>query len=177
MREITNFSDYLKELPNLIANKNETVFVTSDVISVLKGADELNVEYCNNNNLEIFNTHKFGGTIINFKNDLCIGDYQPKHNSFGEDILNAIKEYLISKGLNASFEDNDVLIEGKYKVASYMSTFINECLYTAIHISIDVDLEIIKAICTKPMNKIPKGLSDYGITQQEMKEVCLGFMG
>lgn len=173
MREITSFSDYLKELPNLISNKNETVFVTSKGISVLKGADELNEEYCNNNNLNIYKTHQFGGTIINFENDLCVADYQPAHNNFGMRIMEGIKDYLASKDIHSIINENDVLIEGKYKVASYMSTFINGCLYTAIHISIDMNLEIIKNICTKPMKKIPKGLSEYGITQNEMKNLIL----
>lgn len=173
MREITSFSDYLKELPNLISNKNETVFVTSKGISVLKGADNLNEEYCNNNNLNIYKTHQFGGTIINFENDLCVGDYQPAHNDFGMRIMEGIKDYLASKDIHSIINENDVLIEGKYKVASYMSTFINGCLYTAIHISIDMNLEIIKNICTKPMKKIPKGLSEYGITQNEMKNLIL----
>lgn len=173
MREITSFSDYLKELPNLISNKNETVFVTSKGISVLKGADNLNEEYCNNNNLNIYKTHQFGGTIINFENDLCVADYQPAHNNFGMRIMEGIKDYLASKDIHSIINENDVLIEGKYKVASYMSTFINGCLYTAIHISIDMNLEIIKNICTKPMKKIPKGLSEYGITQNEMKNLIL----
>ena len=173
MREITSFSDYLKELPDLISNKNETVFVTSKGISVLKGADELNEEYCNNNNLNIYKTHQFGGTIINFENDLCVADYQPAHNNFGMRIMEGIKDYLASKDIHSIINENDVLIEGKYKVASYMSTFINGCLYTAIHISIDMNLEIIKNICTKPMKKIPKGLSEYGITQNEMKNLIL----
>ena len=173
MREITSFIDYLKELPDLISNKNETVFVTSKGISVLKGADELNEEYCNNNNLNIYKTHQFGGTIINFENDLCVADYQPAHNNFGMRIMEGIKDYLASKDIHSIINENDVLIEGKYKVASYMSTFINGCLYTAIHISIDMNLEIIKNICTKPMKKIPKGLSEYGITQNEMKNLIL----
>lgn len=173
MREITSFSDYLKELPNLISNKNETVFVTSKGISVLKGADNLNEEYCNNNNLNIYKTHQFGGTIINFENDLCVGNYQPAHNNFGMRIMEGIKDYLASKDIHSIINENDVLIEGKYKVASYMSTFINGCLYTAIHISIDINLETIKNICTKPMKKIPKGLSEYGITQNEMKNLIL----
>ena len=173
MREITSFSDYLKELPNLISNKNETVFVTSKGISVLKGADNLNEEYCKNNNLNIYKTHQFGGTIINFENDLCVANYQPAHNDFGIRIMKGIKDYLTSKGIHSIINNNDVLIDGEYKVASYMSTYINNCLYTAIHISIDMNLEIIQNVCTKPMNKIPKGLSEYGITQQEIKDLII----
>ena len=49
-----------------------------------------------------------------------------------------------------------------------MSQNINGVVYTAIHISIGMDLDLIKAICTKPMVKTPKGLQDYGITQDEI---------
>ena len=33
----------------------------------------------------------------------------------------------------------------------------------------------IKAICRKPMKKVPKGLSDYGITSEEIEAMFLDF--
>ena len=40
---------------------------------------------------------------------------------------------------------------------------------------INTKLEDIKKICTKPMVKVPKGLSEYGITTEEVKEWFLDF--
>ena len=39
-------------------------------------------------------------------------------------------------------------------------------------ISINQDLDVIKHACTKPMEKIPKALSEYGITTEEMVKFC-----
>jgi hypothetical protein len=36
------------------------------------------------------------------------------------------------------------------------------------HISIDCNLELIKDVCTKPMEKVPCGLGQYGITTQQV---------
>lgn len=33
----------------------------------------------------------------------------------------------------------------------------------------------IKAICRKPMRKVPKGLSEYGITTEEVEQMFLAF--
>ena len=33
----------------------------------------------------------------------------------------------------------------------------------------------IKAICKKPMKKVPKGLSEYGITTEEVEQMFLDF--
>lgn len=33
----------------------------------------------------------------------------------------------------------------------------------------------IKQICTKPMNKVPKGLSEYRITTEEVEQMFLAF--
>ena len=81
--------------------------------------------------------------------------------------MDKLQWYLLSRGLNAIRSGNDVLVDG-YKVGSYMSQNINGVVYTATHISIGMDLDLIKAICVKPMVKTPKGLKDYGFTQEEI---------
>ena len=37
---------------------------------------------------------------------------------------------------------------------------------------VNVDLEAIKNACKKPMVKVPKALSEYGITTEEMVKFC-----
>lgn len=39
----------------------------------------------------------------------------------------------------------------------------------------NTNLDHIKAICRKPMKKVPKGLSDYGITTEEVEQMFLEF--
>lgn len=168
--------DYLTNLPRWLENKNETVVGYADETCVLGGADSLNEEYCRHNNLAVYKTHNFGGTIVNFKGDICVANYQPNFNNFGEVFLVDFKHWLIGKGLNASCEGNDVLIDNKYKVASFMSQYVNGCLYTALHISVNMNLSVIQNVCTKPMNKIPKGLTEFGITGKEIDEYVLNYL-
>lgn len=163
--ERIDFTNYLERLPNLLKETNKTCIVSSQDTCILCGVDEFKNDY----NLKTYNTHNFGGIIINFKEDICVGHYETFGWNYGDNFLNAFKDYLISKKLNATREGNDILVDG-YKVASYMSQNINSCIYTAIHISIGMELDMIKNICLKPMVKTPKGLKDYGFTQQEIIE-------
>ena len=163
--ERIDFTNYLERLPELLKETNKTVIVTSQDICILCGVDEFN----NNYHLPTYNTHNFGGIIINFKEDICVGHYETLAYQWGGDFIKSFQEYLLDRGLNAKISGNDITVGG-YKVASYMSQNINGCIYTAIHISIGMNLEMIKNICVKPMEKTPKGLQDYGITQAEIIE-------
>ena len=160
---LINFKNYVDELPTLLANKNETVIVVSDEPCILHSGDPLG-----DISIPIYKTHYFGGTIVNFEGDVCIGNYQEKHNDFGNVFMSKLLEFLQHKGLSCELMGNDIIIDGQYKVASWMSCMISECLYTAIHISVGMDLDLIKKICTKPMVKTPKGLADYGISQNDL---------
>lgn len=171
------FSKYLENLPKYIEEKCGTVFVLSNKTYVLIGQDEIDEDYCKENDLPILKTHKFGGTIINFKDDLCIGNYSAEDNTFGIDCMNILKDYLVSKNINAIIEDNDVLIEGKYKVGSFGSFWVNGCLYTYTHFTINMDIELIEKVCKKEMKKIPKAMSDYGITLKDIKKLFLSKLG
>ena len=175
--ETLNIKDYLNNLQRYLSDKKDTVVVYNDRTCVLYGADVLNDEYCQTHSIIKYKTHNFGGTIVNFAGDICIGNYQPDFNNFGIDFLVNFVKWLNGKGLNAQFVGNDVLIDDIYKVASFMSQYINGCLYTAIHLSVNMDIELIKAICTKPMNKIPKGLTEHGITEQEVNKFVLDTLG
>lgn len=161
--ERIDFTNYLDRLPNLLKETNTTVIVTSEDTCILCGVDEYN----NPTNLPTYHTHNFGGIIINFKDDICVGHYETLGYDFGANFMRDFGSYLFNKNLNVTLNGNDVLVDN-YKVASYMSQNINGCVYTAIHISIGMDLAMIKNICTKPMEKTPKGLQDYGITQEEI---------
>lgn len=65
------------------------------------------------------------------------------------------------------------LLQGNtYKCGSYSSRRYGDILYSAFHVSINCNLELIKNICNKPMVKIPKGLNDFAITQEDV----IGFL-
>ena len=163
MRKI-NFNNYLQELPTLLKEHNETVIVYSDKTVILQG----NNNYNSIEDITAYKTHNFGGTIVNFAGDICVGNYQLNYYNFGSNFMKNFADFLKGKQLNASVVGNDILIDGLYKVASYMSQNIKGVIYTAIHISINMDLDLIKKVCVKEINKIPKGLSEYGITTEQV---------
>lgn len=159
-----NLSEYLQKLPTFLQNKNQTVIGTSNETCILQGENMPNLI----EGIPVYKTHDFGGSIIHFKEDVSVSNYQSNFNDWGDNLMDIIANYLKSKGINAVRKGNDILIDECYKVASYMSEMLNGCLYTAAHISIGMDLDLIKKVCTKEMIKIPKGLKDYGITKEEI---------
>ena len=161
---IIKFNNYIEEMPKLIENHNETVIVESNSPCILYGADEFN----NPNLLPTYNTHNFGGVIVNFDTDVCVVHCEINGYAFGDSLMNNLVAWLKSKNINAYRDNNDLLVDG-YKVASYVSSNCNGVIYSAAHISVKVVLDDIKAICTKPMIKTPKGLSEYGITNKALK--------
>jgi lipoate-protein ligase A len=78
------------------------------------------------------------------------------------------------KGLNATDEGNDVLIDG-YKISGLSATPYGHIQYATIHIGVNTNLDYIKQICRKPMKKVPKGLSECGITTEEVEQMFLDF--
>lgn len=162
-----DMSEYLYELPNLLKDKNDTIIVTNKETCVLVGDNDCNLEFCQSTNLPIYETHQ-GGTIVNFKGDVCVGNYQDTFNDYGKEFMIKYANWLKTKGLNVLFIGNDVIVDENLKVGSYMSTFINGCLYTAIHLSFGMDLDLIRLICKKKMEKTPTGISEFGITEEEL---------
>lgn len=84
-----------------------------------------------------------------------------------DNIINKIIVLLKEKGYNASIVNNDILINNK-KIVDFGSRMFGDILYIAIHISINIDINLIKKICTKPMDKIPDGLVNYGINTEDI---------
>lgn len=171
--KILEFKQYIEELPNLLKNKNEKVLVLSNKTYILNGLyPSCNYDYCKERNLEILETQHFGGTIVNGSGDICIGlynDFDSLDIQVGWVFMRKIISFLKSKSLDIVEDENDVMING-YKTVSWMSTKINDCMYTAIHIPFNLDMGLIKNVCTKEMVKVPKGLDEFGIDRNEMIE-------
>lgn len=160
---IINFRNYIDEFDDLANSKNETVIITNNENCILIGENSYNEV----NGLTAYKTHNAGGCLVNFKDDVCISEFTDKEIDTGEIWMDKLVEYLKNKGLDVQKEGNDVLVDG-YKVGSYMRANIDGCWNTACHISIGMDLDMVKKVCTKEMHKVPIGLKEWGITQQEI---------
>lgn len=142
------------------------VCVTSQQPCVLTRNNNFNKSFCEENNISIYYTGHRGGTIINSTEDVSIGLFNCGHCLH---VIQSLVSYLRGKGLSCVLDDNDILVDG-YKVIGISQRHNDKGSPIAMHISIVVDLDLIKNICTKPMNKVPKGLSEFGITREEIIE-------
>ena len=116
-----------------------------------------------------------GGTIVCEQGDLEIAYYDTKYNLFKDKFKNYFIKWLLEKGIKAEFKDNDILIDGFKACGISFQSFFKGINVTLIHIGVNTNLENIKKICNKKMIKIPKGLSEYGITSEEVEQMFLDF--
>lgn len=159
-----NEQQFMQILPTVM-NNGGAVYVRPATTLVHLGLDEdIDEEYCKENNIPVFRVKRVGGAIVSNKNDydFIVVDNKP-HKNEPPLLFQKLIYILLNNNLDAKFEKNDLLIEG-YKTASYSyRTIGNGLTYLAMHISMKVDLELIKNICKKEMKKVPRGLNDFGI--------------
>lgn len=162
---------------NIISNKKECfVYGIPDNNYVFTGTSNLcDLEYCKENNIKLLPIPNEGGVIVLSKGDVEIGIFKNNGWLICKNFMNDLYKKLKDIVPNISIEGNDLIIDEKYKCVGSSSRNLgdakNPYIYTAIHISLNINLDLIKNICKKPMNKIPKGLGDYGITTEEMVEL------
>lgn len=131
-------------------------------------------EICNALGYEVVETYNNGSTVVHSKGDILFGHFYEPDNDWKDKFVAYLVDWLKSKGLNAEYVKNDVLVDG-YKVCGMAITRYGRIDYTGGFISMNVNLDHIKAICKKPMEKVPKGLSDYGITTEEVEKMFVAF--
>lgn len=118
--------------------------------------------------IEVLHIGHNGGTIIVFDDSITVFKFDTIKPT---DIKPQITKYLSGKNISASITGNDILCNG-YKVAGDMYRILdNGFFFYGIHISINANAEIINKLCTKPMEKVPRGLAYYGITRKELLNV------
>ena len=144
----------------------KSIFVTDSV--------SINNNACITLGYDVLDTRHTGGAVVVSSGDISIIHF----GKIGNNWMHRFAHYLIDeyrkRGLNATFDGNDILIDD-YKISGLSATLYNNLQYSTIHIGINTNIEHIKAICTKPMVKIPKGLAEYGITTEEVEQMFLAF--
>lgn len=165
------YDEFIKDPHEIWLNlerDNEKICVAKGIYQYTHSRRHFNPqeEEKNPDNSYAVNMYHTGGTIVGFPGSITLVAFTNKKvckPTWKEDLV----EFLKSKGLEAYINRNDVMVDG-YKVAGMMDRFVKHDLqYYAIHISINADADVVASICDKPMKKIPKGLSDYGITREE----------
>lgn len=170
MREIQT-NEIQRELVSLTMSKTEdAIYCIYDRPVVFRSTtNDVNDYYCEQNNMLIINTGNMGGTIVANTGDIGVAILKKEGWTVGADTLNQLCEKLKDRTPNLRVDGNDLIGEENFKLTSYASFNVgNRVIYTIIAISINPNIEDIVNICSKPMNKIPKGLSDYGIAREEI---------
>lgn len=171
-----NQPDTVGEIKKNIECGNHTgfhVLVETPVVFVHK-EKQVDEETCKAMGYEIYEAYYNGGTIVGNKGDIAFAHFNRVENGWMDRFVEYFVGWLKDKGLNAAYESNDVLVDG-YKVCGVCTTRYGRIDYTAGFISINANLDHIKAICRKPMVKVPKGLSEYGVTTEEVEQMFLDF--
>ena len=162
---------FMQILPSILNNGGSIYHVAEFPLVHLGIEEDINEDYCKENNIPIFRVQRTGGAIVSNVGDFDFVTVDTVTDSKKIPFLfSKLIHLLISKNLNAYFENNDLLIDGN-KVASYSYRDVPGGIYTAMHISMSVNIELIKNICNKEMIKIPKGLNDFGITNEDIERL------
>lgn len=135
---------------------------------------QVDEDTCHEMGYEVVETFNNCGTIIANPGDFGIGHMGEPENGWYKRFVEHFINWLLAKGLNAEYVKNDILVDG-YKVCGICVNRYGRIDYTGGIIGINTNLDHIKQICRKPMNKVPKGLSDYGITTEEVEAMFLDF--
>lgn len=158
-------------------NKEVMIFCHTDEKVIGHGVyeDLFDKDYCVENNIILLNANFPAGACVVFEGDINLIGYEYGFSDIGKRYIECVNNFLHTKGINSQIVGNDLIIEEngiENKVGSYASVWVNEDagVETVAHISMNVDLPLIERICKKPMVKIPKALSDYGITEEEVIE-------
>lgn len=172
---ITEKNYYADVIRDAVVNKKE-VCIHSIVPRnfVYKGVGEIDEELAEKNGYQVYYSYDFGGGIVATKGDLVLAIVKHEGWEVGKNLLEKICQYLKDKGLPAEIDGNDILISGKYKVASHSSRNIGDrYIYTGLQVCFHANPELIERICLKPSKKIPRGLASYGLSNVELMEQML----
>lgn len=172
----TTHAQVTQEVAQILQQQQEAcVYVVAEepcvVVGTNNGAD---IGRANEIGIRVVNIHHEGGCIVISPGDVDIGLFTEGY--YGRDIRDAIINKLIAllsaNGLKGEIVDNDLLVNG-CKVVGFGSRMYGQILYTAIHISVNANLDLIQQICTKPMKKIPGSLSEYGVNTSDVVNILM----
>jgi lipoate-protein ligase A len=163
-------------IQDFIVNKKHGVAycVHDEKLVFITELNTINEDVCDKEGYTVLDTRHTGGVVVVSEGDMSVVHFGEIGNEFMKNFALYLIERYREKGLDATFDGNDVLVDG-YKISGLSATPYGHIQYSTIHVGINTNLDHIKAICKKPMVKVPKGLSEYGITSEEVEKMFLDF--
>lgn len=161
-----------------IKNNDYSIFIPyGEGIYAYHGSDKIDLNKCEELNVQIIDLNYQGGTIIGSEKDFSIMALIPLSIGINsQDILNAIKNILDKYLTNIEIQGNDILYQNK-KILGSMSRHVNECFVWACQVSFEDYSDIIEKICNKKSLKQPSFIPQDLLTKNQFeKEVLSWFL-
>lgn len=173
--KVTEQDGYLKIKESIEQGLHRTLYMTTTIKQVTVSEDNhVNKEICTKLGYQVLRAYHGGGVLVINPGDFAIQHFDIIDNDWLQCIIPHILNWLHSKNIDAEFTGNDILIDG-YKTIAFNHIRHGRIDHSGVFFSVNPNLEDIKIICTKPMEKVPKGLSEYGITVEEIEKMFLDF--
>lgn len=161
---------------HLMENRTSgVILLESEEVAVVYGSPQyINFAVCNRRVGYTYRAAHIEGGIVCFPGDLSIMELKMGPSDFGQTAIQRVRDYLISIGCKAEVDGNDLMVDG-LKCGSWACMSENGYTQMVVHFSVNVDVDLIRSVCTKPMAKTPGALSKYGVTAEVLTEVirCL----
>jgi hypothetical protein len=168
--------NYINEV--LQQHKEDSAYFIWDEAAVYYGQEGgFDLEAAKEHGLNIYKMEKTGGAMVTQPGDIlcgCAGSLELAR-SFGRSLKMYLKYKLNQKGIKTVLDKNDLLIKGKKFMGETLTSIDGHTYFYGMHISYNVNLPLIQAICTKEMKKIPVGLSEFGISYEELEDWIKNF--
>lgn len=179
MIKVNSQVDFLTNEENQFAfsSKDETAIAVLEQTEVLYNENSgCNLDYCKEHNIKVYKgkINTMGAGVVAKGSMFLTVKRKLKNNNkaLSDRFAEALCQYLINKGLpSVRCDNNDIMVDNG-KVASGGEIILNGFQYMGYQISINQDYDAIKNACVEPSTKIPKALSDFGITTDEMVKFC-----
>lgn len=171
-----NQTNWISAITKYVAEGSNNIgyVVVDSPVAIVHRKYQVDEEVCKTLGYDIVESYNNAGTIVSNAGDILIGHTNSPDNGWYDRFIAYFLDWLKAKGLNAEYVSNDIVVDG-YKVCGMCITRYGRIDYTGGIISVNCNLDHIKQICRKPMKKVPKGLSEYGITTEEVEAMFLAF--
>lgn len=110
-----------------------------------------------------------GDAFVTQPGDIGYAHITRNEDHFNQALGRFIADKLIALGHEVHFDGNDWLVENKKFMGTMRINITPTLHFYGGHISLSTDNALIQKVCLKPMEKVPCGLSEYGITQEQVE--------
>lgn len=164
---------YAEDIAEKIAEGKEGLYFIkhhTNNLYVYRGNTEIDLNHCKLNNMTVYELEYGGGPLIGSNIDLSFGFIYPGENPDASMIaLFALADIFKKYGLNAIVSGNDILIDGKKVVGSFIKVDKDKTIWCA-QISFRDYSNHIKALCTKPKLKKPGYIKEHQLSRMQLKQ-------